>query len=110
MKLLNFSNFELPRIFANWFDGQPPVKNPDRENRNVADMLAHPNFGLHDPNSLHFPDHNKPTVPTAGGYMPIGLGMVVYDHQPKWDRCADGAGPVRQFFRNVTNDNRVKHI
>lgn len=111
MNLLNGNKFELPNVFAKLHPlfGQPPRATPT-ENRNVLDAIAKPFVTFHNPAELSFPDHMKPVVPGAGGYVTMGLGPVVYDHQPQWDRGKDMAGPVRTFFRGLLFDNRVKHL
>ena len=111
MKLFNFTGFELPAIFSKMaIGGNPPDKHIS-ENRPAHDALTRPNFQIYNPETLHFPDHTLPTVPGHGGYITCGLNMVEYDHQAKWDRDAVyQAGPVRQFFRDMMYDNRIKHI
>lgn len=110
MRLLNFSNFEMPAVFAKLVPrGQPPQKT--LETRRVSDALSHPQFAFFDPNALHYPDHTLPVNPGNGGYVTCGAGMVTYNHQATWDRSrVDLAGPVREFFRSTMWDNRVKHL
>lgn len=111
MKLMNAFNFELPAIFQKIAPGSNPPAAAPKETRHVADALAHPSLAFHDPASLHFPNHGKPVVPGAGGYVTMGLGSIQYDHQASWDRGAvNQAGPVREFFRGLLYDNRVKHL
>jgi hypothetical protein len=111
MRLLNFANFELPAVFAKLnLRGGPPVSSPG-ETRHVDDLINYPNIGFHDPNSLHFPQAQRPIVPGHGGQITMGLGMVEYSGQPQWDRSAVcQAGPIKAFFQGVLFDNRVKHI
>lgn len=113
MRLLNFANFEMPAAFSRIFDrgnsGQPP-KMEQGETRYVSDALNHPVFNLYNPEALHFPRAQLPVVP-ANGNITMGMMMPEYDNQAIWDRTAPcQAGPVREFFRGVLFDNRIKHL
>ena len=110
MKLWHLFKFETPSVFGKY---NPKAAPPEKtlETRFVSDALDHPHLSLFAPDALHFPDHTLPTVPGQGGYVTCGLNMVSYDHQATWDRSrTDQAGPVREFFRGVMWDNRIKHM
>lgn len=103
--------YNLPWVYANSSENNAPPKSVKSiENRNVADVLARPRYAVIDPATLHYPNHVLPVVP-GNANVTCGASMVPYDHQPQWDRTAiDQAGPVRELFRQILHDNRVKHI
>jgi hypothetical protein len=109
MKLWDAMGFELPSIFGRLSGITAPHEKIVGENRSVADALARPQIQFFDPGSLHFPDHTLPTVP-GNSNITCGVGMVEYNHEPRWDRANDAAGPVRKFFRDLMYDNRIKHL
>lgn len=86
----------------------PPTVSTATDTRTVAAILNAPQFALYNPTELHFADAMRPPVP--GGVADSGLMQVAYDHQPKYDRNGDMAGPVRDFFRSWFYSNRVRHV
>lgn len=88
----------------------PPRVHPDVL-RSVRDVHTNPHLQFYDPNSLQFADAQGPLIRGFGGYFSAGIGMVVRDNAPQWDRAKTfEAGPVREFFRRVLFDNRTKHL
>lgn len=79
------------------------------EKRRADDAWLRPHVEFHNPDDLHFPNKMLPPVPGDGGQITAGLNMVVYDHQPLFDRLCDMAGPVKRFFAGVVYDQRIRH-
>jgi hypothetical protein len=102
--------FELPNAFRKFWGTSPPMNAP-KENRNVADVLAHPCYGFYNPDDLHFPEKTVPVVPSSGGYQTMGGGMIAYNHQATWDRgCQCDVGPVNETFQQWMTDHRIRHV
>lgn len=101
--------YELPSPFSKFIGAlTAPPRRASIENRPAADMIAAPTIMFYDPASLHYREAMRPTVP-GNPNVTAGLGMIQYDHQAMWDRNAVcEAGPVRQFFHDMMEDNRVK--
>lgn len=100
--------FEMPGVFSKI---AAHLTSPPRvgivEARSTDAALNCPQLQFYDPASLKFPNAMKPVIPDTGGQITMGLGMVTYDGQPIFDRNVD-PGPVREFFRGVREDNRIK--
>jgi len=78
-------------------DTAPPQLQP-ADDRRLRDVFAKPYVSFVSPDDVEFADKRVPIVP--GAPVTTGLGQVVYDHQPMWDRGKVGeVGPVKAFFR-----------
>lgn len=76
--------------------------------RAVSTVLFNPSFNFYDPNKVCQPNTMLPTVP--GGPVSMGLCLPIYDGQPMWNRTAPIAGPVRDFIRRLTRNNRARRV
>lgn len=109
---MKFLGFNLPAAHGRPVDARMPKPTYKKtETRTTDDVMSSPVAPIYDPASIHFPDHTLPVVPGNGGYITAGCNMVTYDHQAEWDRTkVSQSGPVRDFFRCMMNDIRIKHV
>lgn len=110
MRLLNGRSFELQSVFSRLSLFSQPAEIAPVDFRPVADVFAHPVYAMCAPDQAPRNNYTMPVNP-GNPNITMGLGPVVYDGQPQWDRgnvCA--AGPVVAFFKGVLFDNRVKHV
>jgi len=98
---------EIPFIYQNQLtpNMQAPPMRGLYDDRALASVFGQPHVGLYAPDSVRQKNHTLPNVPQGPTVM--GLGQVVYDDQPMYDRLASTAGPVRAFFRALLYQQRM---